>query len=325
MLFLLASINNDKTTNMLIDWITYYNHDFIRINQDEPFIDRLDILLDNQNHFVKLKQISLVNTNNIMLVLWRDSYSWMHSKLLLKSNKLNKDIDDFFFREVKRIKETIYSIIISNRNIIVNYNNKINKFETLNKARLCGLLMPKFIIASSKIELIKFKNLNNRIIIKPLSYCQSFSVDNSEYSIFTSELNDLEISRLDDHFFPVFSQQLIEKRFDIKVFFLNGHLFPMAIIPVKAVSSIDCRNRTEAGNQRNVPYKLDHETERSIIELMELSKLKFGTIDLIKSLDGLMYFLEINPVGQFGMISYHCNIPLEKFLIDNIITTNNGN
>ena len=40
--------------------------------------------------------------------------------------------------------------------------------------------------------------------------------------------------------------------------------------------------------------------------------LNTGSIDLIQSTDGQIYFLEINPAGQIGMTSKPCNYYLEK-------------
>lgn len=40
--------------------------------------------------------------------------------------------------------------------------------------------------------------------------------------------------------------------------------------------------------------------------------INMGSVDLLKASDGDIYFLEINPVGQFGLVSNFCNYHLEK-------------
>lgn len=47
---------------------------------------------------------------------------------------------------------------------------------------------------------------------------------------------------------------------------------------------------------------------------MRIISLETGSIDLILTKDGLFIFLEVNPVGQFGMTSYPCNYYLEKLI-----------
>jgi D-alanine-D-alanine ligase-like ATP-grasp enzyme len=40
--------------------------------------------------------------------------------------------------------------------------------------------------------------------------------------------------------------------------------------------------------------------------------LKTGSVDFILDQNDKYYFLEVNPIGQFGMVSYPCNYNLEK-------------
>ena len=42
--------------------------------------------------------------------------------------------------------------------------------------------------------------------------------------------------------------------------------------------------------------------------------LDCGSIDLIYSVDETYYFLEVNPIGQFGMVSYPCNYNIEALI-----------
>ena len=47
--------------------------------------------------------------------------------------------------------------------------------------------------------------------------------------------------------------------------------------------------------------------------------LNTGSIDMIKSVDGNYYFLEVNPSGQFGMTSFPCNYNLHEKVADYLI------
>ncbi len=51
--------------------------------------------------------------------------------------------------------------------------------------------------------------------------------------------------------------------------------------------------------------------------------LDTGSIVLIKSKDDQWYFLEVNPVGQFGMVSYPCNYYLERKIAEYLVQKNN--
>ena len=47
---------------------------------------------------------------------------------------------------------------------------------------------------------------------------------------------------------------------------------------------------------------------------MDNLKLNSGSIDLVYTKDEDYYFLEVNPVGQFAMVSEPCNYYLEKIV-----------
>lgn len=88
-------------------------------------------------------------------------------------------------------------------------------------------------------------------------------------------------------------------------------------------TKLDFRNYNEENPNRNVPFKLPHEVENKLRNLFEQLDLNTGSIDLILTPKNDFVFLEINPVGQFGMTSYPCNYYLEKkiakYLIKNDI------
>ena len=70
---------------------------------------------------------------------------------------------------------------------------------------------------------------------------------------------------------------------------------------------------------RSVPFQLPHLIEKKIHKLFKALGLNTGSVDLIKSQKGEFVFLEINPMGQFGMVSYPCNYQLEKKVFEFMI------
>ena len=101
--------------------------------------------------------------------------------------------------------------------------------------------------------------------------------------------------------------------YEIRSFYLNGTFSSMAIFSATNMkTAIDMRSYDLENPNRKVPYKLPLEIEKKLNSLMLEEKLNTGSIDLIKGLDGSYYFLEINPIGQFGSVSQTCNYYLEK-------------
>ena len=49
-----------------------------------------------------------------------------------------------------------------------------------------------------------------------------------------------------------------------------------------------------------------------------------GSFDFILTSEGEYVFLEVNPIGQFGMVSYPCNYYLEEKIVDLLIQKDNS-
>lgn len=52
---------------------------------------------------------------------------------------------------------------------------------------------------------------------------------------------------------------------------------------------------------------------------MKLMELNIGSLDFIKGKDGKLYFLEVNYMGQFGMVDYPCNYGIHRSICDYLI------
>jgi len=77
-------------------------------------------------------------------------------------------------------------------------------------------------------------------------------------------------------------------------------------------TSIDFRKYDSQIPNRTIPYKLPVWVEKQLTSLFHKLGLNTGSVDLILTPNEEYVFLEINPVGQFGMVSYPCNYYLEK-------------
>jgi hypothetical protein len=77
-------------------------------------------------------------------------------------------------------------------------------------------------------------------------------------------------------------------------------------------TSVDFRRYQYRRPNRTVPYQIQDALEFKLTTLMDRLGLETGSLDLVKTVDGRTVFLEVNPVGQFGMVSHPCNYHLER-------------
>ena len=203
---------------------------------------------------------------------------------------------------------------LDQKKVLGNYEVKgMNKLSVLSTAREVGFDIPASLVTNSKKKLITFLYKYPDLITKCLSEVRSFRGNNELLGMYTSEVNAAVIKDLPESFYPSLFQENIQKDIELRVFYLNKEVYPMAIFSqLDQRTSTDFREYNHEKNNRTVPYSLPQPIKEQTIRLMEKLGLNTGSIDIIKSTDKRYVFLEVNPVGQFGMVSKPCNYFLEK-------------
>lgn len=84
-------------------------------------------------------------------------------------------------------------------------------------------------------------------------------------------------------------------------------------------TEVDFRNYNFEKPNRTVPFLLPIDLQEKLIQLMKNLHLKSGSIDMVLTEEGDYVFLEVNPVGQFGMVSSPCNYELSKLIAETLI------
>lgn len=326
MILILSQAEFEPTTEYVIDWLDYFNQKYIRLNGSD-FLNKVSV----KNGLIYLENIDL----NLVSVIWNRRWLSKEYTLNIMTNCIDtpKNIISFnnnITSEAWHLSEYFFNKL-NNHIWVTNFNElKIKKLDVLNIAKTCGLLIPKYLISSNKLEILDFLFLNNKIITKPISeviglhyYSKNYSTNLFSYTKVIENKDDLKIIPQ----FPSLFQEYIEKMFEIRVFFIGRKIYPMAIISQNDTQTkADFRDYNLKLPNRNVPYKFPKEDEKKIINFISKSKLTTGSIDIIKSRNNNYYFLEVNPVGQFGMTSYPTNYQLEyvvsKYLIDEVKKNN---
>ena len=149
------------------------------------------------------------------------------------------------------------------------------------------------------------------IVVKNIAFTLPFFIDDRVYSTYTVKMSNKIFKKYSDKFFPTAFQKLIEKEYEVRAFYIDKKIYSMAIFSQQNNSTkLDFRRNSLIPN-RTVPYRLPNEICKKIRLLMDELSLNTGSIDLIKTKEDFV-FLEVNPVGQFGMVSQPCNYYLEK-------------
>lgn len=336
MILILSHDHIDEPTNHLIDWLLYYKAKFIRINgidlsfKNEFTINIIDkkLIINNDINF---------NPNEINVVFYRrwvaPSYGksyftkFINEKFKEKEVLLIENYQGFLLNELNSYMNGFFSMFEKNK-WIPHYKiarGGLNKLDTLMLAKKNELIVPNSIITSSKTELLLFFESNkNGIITKPISEVVMLEYEQTKISLYTKEITLSEINDLNEVFFPILVQEKIVKEFEIRSFYIENKFYSMAIFSQNDnQTKIDFRNYNYDKPNRNVPFKLPSEIEKKLSLLFKDLELNTGSVDLIYSNENQFVFLEINPVGQSGMVSIGGNYYLEKIIAENLIKKDN--
>ncbi|MEH6306929.1 grasp-with-spasm system ATP-grasp peptide maturase [Olivibacter sp. CPCC 100613] len=322
---LLVTESGDDSTNSVIDWLSYYRKEFKRLNLDlflSNEIENMSIEFGNStddsaasfdNRNVSMEQIDSVWFRRSVRPFLEESFLNVYEQDFYRKVKNN------FYYEYSHSILFLLSKLSHDKKKLGNYNIlRFNKLEMLSQVKEVGIEIPPTLVTNDKTCLVAFKQKHRSIITKAISEVFDLKIDSSSgkkvFLNYTEEVTDKTVESLPVKFGMSLFQKNLEKEIEIRVFYLNGELYSMAIFSqLDTQTSTDYRKYT---NNRNVPYKLPHELENKIRQLMAKINLDTASIDFVKTKDRRFVLLDINPRGQYGMTSYPCNYHLDKKIAD---------
>jgi ATP-GRASP peptide maturase of grasp-with-spasm system len=306
---LICSDETEGTTDIVCDWLNYFNKSFIRIS----YFDKIKILSTKLiNGEVDIKfQIK----NQVLFLSQIKSYWYRRSKLGFEEIEFIEEKSEFDLmmniilpKEYENIKQFFKKRLNEKAKLNKEEDNNLVKIDVLFWAQKLGLNTPNTLITNNKFDLKFFEG--SKIISKAIGDI-IFETSDKGYGMMTSKI---EIDKIEnDVFFPTLFQNLIEKKFEIRSFYLEGKFYSSAIFSQNSnKTKIDFRHYDREKPNRVVTYKLPEDIEDKLKKLMDKLDLKSGSIDLAYTNEGEYVFFEVNPVGQFEQVSMPCNYYLLK-------------
>lgn len=268
---------------------------YIFVQEDEVFeirIHKKRLYLESQRNTFFIDEIGSVWYRRGGIQFLRKAYE--NPSIHIHMNEYQHWLEDYVMHSLE-----------SKKHINKQRKSHVNKLLVLEEARKIGLEVPSFYLAENMDDVIIgetiTKSITGNVIIESL-HAESDGI------MYTSVINE----RDNESFLISFFQEKIEKDFEIRSFYLEGRIWSMAIFSQNdAQTKTDFRKYNTEKPDRNIRYKLPDHLEEKVIRLMEALDLNCGSLDFIMS-GNTYYFLEVNPVGQFGNLSFDCNYYLEK-------------
>lgn len=303
-MILIISREEDYTTQEVCKWLRYFEKNFVLINESNKILE------------IKIKSGEIkITTNYEEFSLYEVKSFWYRRGKFFFDKEECLDKQNYFDYKLLEEMRIVNDYLMSRLGSYDYFNKDLNKLVVLDIANELGFKTPKSLLTYQKDDLKSYFN-GNRIITKTLGEVISYMDEENTYSSTTTEV---KMDELEDHFHLSFFQQLIEKKYEIRTFVYNGKFYSSAIFSqLEEKTKIDYRNYDYTKLNRQVAYQLPASLEDKILKLLGKLNLTSGSIDFIYGVDHEYYFLEINPIGQFGMLSTVCNYYCEKEIATNL-------
>jgi ATP-GRASP peptide maturase of grasp-with-spasm system len=316
---LICSNSDDVSTISVIKWLAYRQIPY-RLLVEGAQIQQITIDDGGERHLT-LNTGEQIPLNELASYWYRRGASRFNKKNQAPDTPLTelaRRTEQFLNEESRSVADYIEYHLVGKRHISsLKTSHQVNKLILADMASRAGLLVPDSIITTHKADLIRFYQTHTSIITKPIEIQIDYVTTQHWVPMYTEEITEEILNRLPDTFNVSLFQQKITKQYELRIFCLNGEKYAMAIFSQRdQQTAVDFRKYNIKKPNRNVPFLLPAAITEKIDRFLTISGYRCGSIDMLVDEKGAYYFLEINPVGQFGMVSMPCNYHLEEKIAD---------
>lgn len=332
-MILIFTSENDLSTIEVAKKLKYYNKEFYIINPEEKIF--VFEYIDNSGiYFFHKKLNKTINFLNANSCWWRRTGLGINNFIDVNDKSKMFYSDNIDFNELAYGKKSIInSELISLKEYIfkkIFFNSKINlgspmlfglnRLEIIDLASEIGLNTPYYEVIGTTKRINMSNKLKESFVSKAIDNGIYHIINGVSYYSYTELQNKSNYINKNINLFPSLVMNLIDKKFEIRTFFIEDNFYSMAIFSQSNDQTVvDYRKYSTIKPNRNEPFKLPFEIEIKLKALFKKIGLNTGSIDLIVDKNDDYIFLEINPIGQYGMTSEPCNYNLDDVIAKYLI------
>ena len=342
MILILSQSAMEPTTEEVMDWLEALGEPYVRLNGEDvdgPTAVRIRVEGEDVTLGFEVGGVELP-LSEIGAVWYR---RWLHERrhetlpsMLAQidqtdptdqlgqpsadSYKLDYDLRRHLTQESRKLSDFLFTRFAGLPWLSHPRRASLNKLDVLTRAARAGFVTPATLVTTERESLRRFCEIHGTVITKPIGEVDMFLEGERSHFLFTTALALAAVDALPERFAPSLFQEQVDKEHELRIFYLDGECHAMAIFSQNDPQTrTDFRRYNREKPNRTVPYRLPPDSEERIRRLMTDLDLETGSIDLLVTRDGREIFLEINPVGQFGMVSRPCNYRLERKVAELLI------
>ncbi|EZH72138.1 hypothetical protein ATO12_24690 [Aquimarina atlantica] len=327
MVLILSRESAEITTDVVMDWLHYYDVKYFRLNGEDLVNGKciINFHLDDTKtkwYFTVQYEDIFFDSDMINAVWFRRSFDWDIEKRFweppstIEHYKFLEELNRHHQSEIRAVYNLIEEVLKDKYWLNQPSKSGSDKFKVLKVAKQIGFKIPNTLITNNLNHLSDFIHTNKNCITKASK--EGGLILGSDFGISTMTnkvTHETLLSLSQDFFTPSLFQKEIRKEFEIRVIYIENQIFATGIFSQSnEKTKVDYRHYDDEKPNRLQLISLPENLVQKIILLMERLQLNFGSIDIIKDINGHYYFLEINPVGQFLGISDVLGLKIEKII-----------
>ncbi|WPO81750.1 ATP-grasp ribosomal peptide maturase [Chryseobacterium sp. JJR-5R] len=297
--------------DLFFEYLQSKNVPFFRLNSDR--LNHLQKISVNDRGFEITDESGNAISSEQITAVWHRK-SWQISL----PEEMDEAYGKIFLKEYASLRYNLFTALehVPWINPFEN-ENKIdgNKMLQLKTARNNNLTVPKTVFSNDAGKITDFfhKYCNGKMVAK-LHGALSKSMDGE--NLLSTQIIDRESLEdiADIAYCPMIFQPYLEKAYELRIVYLDGEFFTG-----KINNSENADWRITRGSYSWSDYELPEPVKLNLTSMMKEMGLYIGAIDMIRGRDGIYYFLEVNPQGEWGMLQKELGFPIAQRIADHLI------
>ncbi|MEZ4380136.1 MAG: hypothetical protein R3A79_02220 [Nannocystaceae bacterium] len=309
----------DVTAHAVLRWLRAWGYEVVLIDDEDPVVE-LSVVLDAETEDAILR----TGSGRALRLSAIDAFWYRRGELALGSALVGDAADERAaarMREWAALREFFMERLAAKPSLgSWAAELRCSKLTQLAAARAVGLAIPETIVSSARAQLEARVDRWGAAIHKGLA--SGVRAEEEAGEVLATATRPLELralARAPERLFPRLAQERVDKRIELRVLFLCGELWAMAMLPRRsAAAAVDVRLGDLDADYRLVPYALPEAVAERLRRLMARLGLDTGSIDLIVDRGGRHVFLEVNPSGQLDWLARALAAPIERRIAERL-------
>ncbi len=326
---LIITSENDIHTDVIVKELYQSNIEPIRLNS-ESFIPQSEYhiawgadgnITERRLHF----NDSLKEATDVKVIWWRKPNDYLPHSAITDPWAVKYAQD-----ETKALIYSLHGLFPDVKWVNDYYNLRLpsNRINQIPVAQKLGILVPATIVTNQYQPALDFIQKYQDCIVKSMSY-SGFLHEDNQYACFTRSIDTetLEAFRESIRLAPLFLQRRIAKKAEYRVTLIGRQHF-VCRLDVKHLDDPDVNmdwRVIEPDKVTHVPDTLPDEYIQKLRGMLDIFGLNFGAFDIIRDDDDELYFIELNPNGQWYWMEILTGMPMVKAMVELITDLANQN